>query len=108
MKQWLRRVTAKLSLFWQYFFLLSLVVCTFLMAFRMAVQQSGRSLQEAYLDQVTDAFYDNCEAFSEALLRTNNLFSAIEESGYYLQSSRARYPLTPEDYFCLSKVQGSF
>ena len=83
MKQGLRTLFSKLSLFWRYFFLLVAVVLVFLVSHLVSTHQFSSALRQSYMEQAQSAFEQRSEGFSSQLFLTYSLPSSSENDGNY-------------------------
>ena len=87
MRQRLRGMMSRLSLFWRYFFLMAAMILVFLAAFTVATEQFADTLQDAYLEQVQGSFEQNAQQFLRGVTLTRVLSGAMEEHQDYLMVS---------------------
>ena len=102
------RLSAKLSLFWRYFFLLAAVVLLFLAAFTLATRQFTAALQDTYLEQTRENFEQNCVSFSKELFLPFSIPAAVESCGYYSSVSSVQQPFSARTTYAFTQVRTSF
>lgn len=83
MKQGLRALFARMSLFWRYFFLLAAVVLVFLASHLVSTRQFSNALRQSYMEQARGNFEQRCELFSGQLFLTHSLPVSMENDAYY-------------------------
>ena len=108
MKQKIKALMSKLSLFWRYFFLLSAVVLVFLAAFTAATRQFTKVLQNSYLGQARSSFEANAQLFARDVFLTHSLPMAMEDAEHYVAVATAVVPLDTQYVFSLSELGDTF
>lgn len=108
MRQKLRVLMTRLSLFWRYFFLLAALVLVFLVAFTAATRQFTRVLQNSYLEQARSSFEANAQLFARDVFLTHSLPMSMEDAEHYLTVSNATAPLDTQYVFALSELGDTF
>ena len=108
MKQKIKALMSKLSLFWRYFFLLSAVVLVFLAAFTAATWQFTKVLQNSYLGQARSSFEANAQLFARDVFLTHSLPMAMEDAEHYVAVATAVVPLDTQYVFSLSELGDTF
>lgn len=108
MKEKIRRLMSRLSLFWRYFFLLAAVVLVFMIAFTVATRQFTGTLRSSYLEQAQSSFEKNAELFSRDLSLIHSLPMSMEDTEHYMTVARTMRPQEMQYIFYLSEVSNSF
>lgn len=108
MKQKLKLLMSKMSLFWRYFFLLAAVVVVFLVAFTAATRQFTKVLQSSYLEQAQSSFEANAQLFVRDVFLTHSLPMSMEDTENYVTVANAQVPLDTQYVFSLSELGDTF
>lgn len=108
MRQSLRTLFARMSLFWRYFFLLAAVVLVFLVSHLVSTQQFSRALRQSYMEQAQSAFEQRSERFAAQLFLTYSLPSSIENDSYYAAVSGAQHTAETTYMLNMSRLGNSF
>ena len=108
MKQGLRALVARMSLFWRYFFLLAAVVLVFLVSHLVSTRQFSHALRQSYMEQARDNFEQRCELFSGQLFLTHSLPVSMENDAYYAEVSDPARIADPVYMLHMAELSNSF
>ena len=108
MKQGLRTLFSKLSLFWRYFFLLVAVVLVFLVSHLVSTHQFSSALRQSYMEQAQSAFEQRSESFASQLFLTYSLPSSMENDGNYAVVAGMQQTADTSYMLNMSRLRDSF
>lgn len=108
MLQGFRRLSARFSLFWRYFFLLATVLSLFLLALLAVTGRYAAVLRSSRMEEAQTAFEKNCEMFSRDLFKPYALPAVVEETDDFAAAANTDSPYTPEYAYRFSRVRDFF
>jgi len=108
MRERVRQLMSRLSLFWRYFFLLATVVFVFVVAFTVATRQFTGTLRSSYLEQAQSGFEKNAELFARDLSLIHSLPMSVEDTEYYFEVAHRSAQQEPRHVFYLAEFSNSF
>ena len=108
MNKRLKQALSKVSLFWRFFILLSLVTSLFLVTLSVSSRQFSYNLQKAYLEQAEEGFHQNCQSFSRELFLAYSLPPAVENCASYADAAGAASLDETQRFFSFNEVRDSF
>lgn len=108
MRERIRQLMSRLSLFWRYFFLLATVAFVFVVAFTVATHQFTGTLRNSYLEQAQNGFEKNAELFARDLSLIHSLPMAVEDTEYYFEVAHRSAQQESRYVFYLAEFSNSF